>query len=394
MLTMTYSDPSDSFIRNEREAKIAARADQLATIFAERAPKHDLEGTFPFENFKELRDTGYLALTVPKQYGGEEASIYELVLSQERLARGDGSTALAIGWHIGLLKQLHLSGGCPEALFGELCHEVVHDGLILNELASERATGSPSRGGKPETKAVKVAGGWLISGQKSFCSLSPVLKKFIISATMSDSDAVGSFLIEAGDGVQVLETWNTMGMRLTGSHDIVMNEVFVPDRYLIRGGASDQLREPVPTDGNMLHIPACYIGIAHGARDFAIAFAAKHKPNSLQVPIAELPNIKRQIGEMELDLITARTFLYHTADRWDKEVEHRADLKVELGVAKHIATNAAVRIVDQAMRIVGGLSLSRAFPLERMYRDVRAGLHNPPMDDIVITNLANRALGK
>lgn len=391
---VTYSDPSDRFIRNEREASIAARADRLAAIFAERAPKHDLEGAFPFENFNELRDSGYLALTVPESYGGEEASIYELVLSQERLARGDGSTALAIGWHIGLLKQLHLSGACPEELFRELCQEVVQDGLILNELASERATGSPSRGGKPQSKAVKVDGGWLISGQKSFCTLSPVLRKFIVSATMTDSDTVGSFLMEAGEGVQILETWNTLGMRSTGSHDIVMDEVFVPDRYLIRGGANSQLRKPVPTDGNMLHIPACYLGIAHGARDFAIAFAAKHKPNSLQVPIAELPHIQRQIGEMELDLITARTYLYHTADRWDKEAERRAELKVELGVAKHVATNAAVRIVDQAMRIVGGLSLSRSFPLERMYRDVRAGLHNPPMDDIVITNLANRALGK
>ncbi|WP_028560083.1 acyl-CoA dehydrogenase family protein [Paenibacillus pinihumi] len=391
---MTHSDPSNSFIRNEREAKIAARADQLAAIFAERAPKHDLDGTFPFENFNELRETGYLALTVPKQYGGEEASIYELVLSQERLARGDGSTALAVGWHIGLLKQLHLSGACPEPLFSELCHEVVNDGLVMNELASERATGSPTRGGKPQTKAVKVDGGWLISGQKSFCTLSPILKKFIISATMSDTDTVGSFLVEAGEGVEIIETWNTIGMRSTGSHDIVMNEVFVPDRHLIRGRASDQLRKPVPTDGNMLHIPACYLGIAHGARDFAIDFAAKHQPNSLQTPIAELPNIKRLIGEIELDLTTARTYLYHTADRWDKEVDNRAELKIELGVAKHVATNAALRVVDHAMRIVGGLSLSRAFPLERMYRDVRAGLHNPPMDDIVITNLANRALGK
>lgn len=73
-------------------------------------------------------------------------------------------------------------------------------------------------------------------------------------------------------------------------------------------------------------------------------------------------------------------------------MDNRAALKIELGLAKYIATNAAVRIVDQAMRIVGGLSLSRNLPLERMYRDVRAGLHNPPMDDMVLMNLANRAI--
>jgi len=114
----------------------------------------------------------------------------------------------------------------------------------------------------------------------------------------------------------------------------------------------------------------------------------------LTVPIAELPNVQRQIAQIEVDLLTARSYLYQTADRWDKEAENRAALKPELGLAKYVVTNAAVRIVDQAMRIVGGLSLSRKLPLERMYRDVRAGLHNPPMDDVVLTNLAKRALSE
>jgi len=391
---MVQSEQTDTFIRNEREAKIAARAERLGQKFAERAPKHDVEGSFPFENFEDLKESGYLALTVPQSFGGEEASVYELVLSQERLARGDGSTALAVGWHLGLIQQLRISGACPEPLFSELCKEIVSDGIVVNELASEPATGSPSRGGRPETTARRVEGGYVITGRKTFCSLSPVLSKFIISAGIEGSDQVGSFLVRSGSGVRVNETWNTMGMRSTGSHDIILEDVFVPDAEIIRGSANQVDRPPVPTDGNMLHIPACYIGIAYGARDFALAFARRHQPNSTRVPIAELPNIKRQIALIELDLITARSFLYQTADRWDKEVDNRANLKVELGVAKYVATNAALRILDHAMRIVGGLSLSKSYPLERMYRDVRAGLHNPPMDDIVLTNLANRAIGE
>ncbi|MFF2481109.1 acyl-CoA dehydrogenase family protein [Paenibacillus sp. NPDC058071] len=385
----------DPFIRNEREAAIADRADRLASLFAERAAKHDLEGSFPFENFEDLREAGYLKLTVPELYGGEEASAYELVLSQERLARGDGSTALAVGWHVHMLMQLRLARHWPEPLFAKLCKDIVEEGALINEFASEPATGSPTRGGRPETTAIRTEGGWRLTGRKTFSTLSPIVKQFVVSAGIEGSEKVGSFLVRTGPGVQVEETWNTMGMRATGSHDVVLNDVFVPDEETIRGLEQPAAGVPaVPTEATMLHIPACYIGIAYAARDFALAFARKHKPNSLTVPIAELPNVKRQLGLIETDLIAARSFLYQIADRWDKEPEQRAALRPELGLAKYIATNSALRIVDQAMRIVGGLSLSRNHPLERMYRDVRAGLHNPPMDDVVLTNLANRAIGE
>ncbi len=144
--------------------------------------------------------------------------------------------------------------------------------------------------------------------------------------------------------------------------------------------------------GALLHIPACYLGIAWAARDFAVQFAADYRPSSLTGPIAELPHIQQKIGEMEQERITARTLLYSVADRWDRLPEERASMRPELGLAKTVATNAAIRIVDLAMRIVGGSSLSRSLPLERMYRDVRAGLHNPPMDDSVIAMLARRAV--
>ncbi|MGG3284181.1 acyl-CoA dehydrogenase family protein [Paenibacillus solani] len=389
---MNRSGSTDPFIRTEREAMIAARSDKLGTKFAERAPRHDLEGSFPFENFDDLRESGYLKLTVPVSYGGEGASVYEMVLAQERLARGDGSTALAVGWHIGQILKLRLSEEWPKPLFERLCKDVVTEGVVINELASEPATGSPSRGGRPETTARPVPGGWRISGRKTFSTLSPILKQFVVTAGIEHSEKVGAFLVRSGPGVKVEETWNTMGMRATGSHDVLLEDVFVPQTEVIRGIDYEKPTNLVPTEGILLHIPACYMGIAYAARKFAIDFARHHKPNSLTVPIAELPNIQRHIAQIEVDYLTARSYLYQTADRWDKEVENRAALKTELGLAKYVVTNAALGIVDHAMRIVGGLSLSRALPLERMYRDVRAGLHNPPMDDVVLTNLAHRAI--
>ncbi|RKN74143.1 acyl-CoA dehydrogenase family protein [Paenibacillus ginsengarvi] len=389
---MSESIYDDFAIRSEKEAELAATCDRLAAVFAERAPKHDREGSFPFDNFADLREAGYLNLTVPREYGGDEASLHELVLGQERLARGDGSTALAVGWHVGIMLQLRGTRSWPEPLYADFCREVVQDGAMINSFASEPATGSPSRGGKPETTATRTDGGWLISGRKTYSTLSPILQHFTVKAGIAGEEKIGEFLVRKGPGVSIEETWDTLGMRATGSHDVILDSVFVPDEHHISGSAA--FADKRPDDGGwLLHIPACYIGIAWAARDFALRYAKSYQPNSLAAPISELPHIQRQIGQIEAELITARTLLYAVADRWDESTAAgRLRLKQELGLAKYTATNAALSVVDGAMRIVGGASLSRKLPLERMYRDVRAGLHNPPMDDAVLQGLARRAL--
>lgn len=379
----------DQVIRSEEERERVRTTEELATRFAARAAVHDREGSFPFENFAELREAGYLKLTVPKTFGGDEISLYELVMLQERLAYGDGSTALGVGWHLGLVMHLRETGRWPETLFQELCRDIVADGAMINAFGTEPSSGSPSRGGKPETKAVKTEGGWLITGRKSFSTLSPVLDRFTVTAVVEEEGRVDEFLVRRSKGVTIVETWDTLGMRATGSHDVVLEKVFVPDKARIY---RNQETEPDDGGGWLLHIPACYMGIALAARDEALRFARTYRPNSLSAPIAELPTVQQAIGRMEAELRTARNLLYATAERWDRESKRRAELRTDLGLAKMIVTNSAIRIVDEAMRIVGGRSLSRNCPLERFYRDVRAGLHNPPMDTNVMQMLARDAL--
>ncbi|WP_424769224.1 acyl-CoA dehydrogenase family protein [Paenibacillus sp. sgz302251] len=378
----------DQYIRNNAEKALAEKIEALAIRFAKRAAVQDREGSFPHENFAELREAGYFMLTVPKAFGGEELSLYDFVLLQERLAYGDGSTALAVGWHLGQVMHLRTTGKWPDQLFGELCRAIVEEGAMINTFASEAASGSPSRGGKPETTAVRTDGGWLITGRKTFSTLSPILERFVVTAYIPEEERTADFLIFKTDRVTIEETWDTIGMRGTGSHDVVLNSAFAAENHILTGKGTDD------GGGWLLHIPACYIGIAMAARDFALHFAQTYRPNQLQGPIAELPSVQQTIGQMEAELRTARCLLYAAADRWDQEVENRPLLKPELGLAKYMATNNAIKVVDLAMRIVGGTSLSKSLPLERYYRDVRAGLHNPPMDNTVLHTLAADALSE
>ncbi|PLR80787.1 acyl-CoA dehydrogenase [Bacillus canaveralius] len=363
--------------------------DSLKEDFSERANRNNDSGEFPFQNFDDLKRTGYTALTVSQEYGGKEISLYELVRLQEKIAEGDGSTALGIGWHMGIIKNLSEKRLWDESLFQFLCEEV-KKGAIINAAATEPGTGSPTRGGKPQTTAEKQGQTWTINGRKTFTTLAPVLDFFIVTATLKESEEIANFLIpRSASGLRIEETWDSISMRGTGSHDLILENVIVEDQFLVEKlGKSGQR-----ANGWLLHIPACYLGIAQAAQSHAIKFSQSYSPNSIDGSIIDLPNVRQKIGEIELELMRSRHFLYSVAKLWDESDENKRNgLLPELGAVKHAVTNSAIKAVDLAMRVVGARSLSAKSPLQRYYRDVRAGLHNPPMDDMTINLLAQHAI--
>ncbi|MCQ6276197.1 acyl-CoA/acyl-ACP dehydrogenase [Bacillus sp. V3B] len=361
---------------------------KLSTNFALRAAEVDESGSFPFENIRELIKAGYTTLTVPSEYGGKEITLLELVQLQEKIAVGDGSTALAIGWHMGIIKHLGEKLNWEESIFRELCTNVLK-GSLVNSAASELQTGSPTRGGRPQTIAEKSGNQWTINGRKSFTTMSPMLDYFIVSAGIIESDEIGNFLIpRTQPGISIKETWDSIAMRGTGSHDLILKDVVIDEKYYV-----ESLPNKKKANGSLLHIPACYLGIAQAAQNEAIRFARSYAPNSITGTIIHLPNVQQKMGEIEFELLRARHFLYSVAKRWDEaDQEEKEDLLPELGAAKMAVTNSALSVVDLAMRIMGARSLSQKSPLQRYYRDVRAGLHNPPMDDITIQLLSRSVI--
>lgn len=308
-------DVMQPFICSERERILYGKANELSIKFSKRAALYDKEGEFPFENFKELKSAGFLKLTVPAQFGGDEISLYEFLLIQEAIARGDGPTALSLGWHLGFFMNQALTGSWPEKPFAKVCSEAVTKGILINSVHSEQKTGSPARGGKPETAAEKKGGKWVISGRKNFASMAPALDYFIITATLNETGEVAEFLVpKEADGISIIETWDTLGMRATRSDDVSFNHVILDDDCLVKVRKGETKGFP---QAWLLHIPACYLGIAASARDYCIEFAKTYQPNSLDRPIGELPDVRRRIGEMEIKLSAAHHYLYSVAARWD-----------------------------------------------------------------------------
>ncbi|PWI57989.1 acyl-CoA dehydrogenase family protein [Sulfoacidibacillus thermotolerans] len=386
-------------IRHAADEELVTWVETLASKLAIRAERYDREGTFVSEQITYLQSVGYAGLTVPKIYGGRGCDLYQLLLAQERLAHGDPSAALVMGWHLGITLSLALTGAWPEPIYAEFCRSAVQGKALVNACGTEPDSGSPSRGGRPSTLAVRApGGGYHLTGKKTWATGSPAITHILVTAYVEDVDCVGEFLVRKGAaGVQLEHSWDSMAMRGSGSHTVVLDHVFVPEEHLLDLVAPGQ-KTARSSDGSgwLLHIPATYLGIANAARDYTIDFAKKYAPNSLGQPIATVPHVREKIGQLEVQRGIAESVLFATARRYDDAptLEAKRALREELALAKYAVTNAAVSMVDLAMRIVGGQSILRSHPLERYYRDVRAGLHNPPMDDVTLRQLADRALGK
>ncbi|MED3623801.1 acyl-CoA dehydrogenase family protein [Neobacillus thermocopriae] len=376
------------FVKSEKQKLWLERLLKKEQKFKENSADIDERAIFPKENIQDLVEMKYSSVTIPVAYGGEGFQVYDMVLMQETLARFDGSTALSMGWNLSVIGEIFERKIWSEEKLNFLAKEVLQ-GALINRAATEVQTGSPTRGGRPGTTAVKKDGGWVLTGRKTFTTMSPMLTYFLTSAWIEEKQRIGFFLLHKDlPGLSIEETWDVISMRGTASHDLVLDHVIVDDSMLVELPDAPRSEK---VNGWLLHIPACYLGIAQAARDYAVFFANNHSPNSLNGPISQLANVQQLLGEIDLELIRARHLIYSVAATYDDEL-YRKYIKNEIGVVKHTITNSAIKIVDKAMRVVGAKSLQRSNPLQRYYRDVRAGLHNPPMDDMTIKKLALSAI--
>ncbi|MFN8640509.1 MAG: acyl-CoA dehydrogenase family protein [Candidatus Binatia bacterium] len=368
-------------------------AHALARRFAERAERHDREGSFPFENFADLHAAGFLALALPPELGGAGLSLYDFCLLQEALAQGCGATALGTNMH-----WYNLGGGLhlfTDAFRRRVAEAVVRDGAVVASSLSEPGASL----GAPQVTARKVAGGYLVSGRKYFCTLAPVLRFFLFNARLEGCERPGAsgtvtLAAERGiDGMAIVETWDALGMRASGSHDIELRDAFIADECLIgvEGAGTEGGNACLPWYA--LGIAAVYTGVAGAAFAFAVDYLKRRTLQPLPASVAHLPGSQFSVAEMQILLETSRALIYKTA----AELTHGADfgrgLLAAIATPQSVATRNALQVVGAAMQVVGGPSLTRRLPLERWYRDVRAGTLHPFTHYWLLEMIGKAALG-
>lgn len=366
---------------------IIALAQQLATDFATRAEEADKQAKLPAEDVKALTESGYLLMSVPREYGGMGLTLRECVAAQLELAKGSTSSAMVAGMQIHMFGNVSENRPWPEATFERICRDAVAGGLF-NTAASEPTLGSPSRGGMFETYADHTDSGWIVNGHKSWTTGGRHLTHIVVRLSIGDDSGV--ILIPANvRGVEWVETWGDgLSLRASDSHDLYFKNVYVPEENLLELGKRD---DKTPNAWFPMIMASVYLGTAMAARDTVIQFGLERIPTALGKPITTLPKIQRQIGEIDTALMAARALLLEIAGQWTGDERSKGQFPL-IAAAKHVATETANMVTDKALQIAGGTSLTRDLPLERFFRDTRAGLMQPPSGDTALEIVGRGAI--
>ncbi len=381
--------------------RIIALADRLADRFAARADAHDRAGTVAHENWEDLHREGYLRLVIPREYGGEGANVLDMVIAQEHLGRGDASTALGTAMLINVLGRARDAGTWPEPIWAAVCRELAERGGGINNCVTETELGSISRGGTVATAAVRAPGGWRITGHKIFVTAASALRFLVTAVVLPPTEDAprgwtANAIVRCSDtGLRIEPTWrDALSLRAAGNDDVYYDDVFVPDDWVVD-------RRPIGTPPAAaasaqnpwgLAVAAVYLGVGQAACDAACDYANARVPPSLGAPIATQAHIQQAIGSMGITLGAARAVLHDAARSWVEQPERRPELSGSLAAAKYLCTNAACSVTETALRVAGGFSLTRSLPLERLFRDARAGLFAPPQDDLALGIIGRAAL--
>ncbi|MEO8693762.1 MAG: acyl-CoA dehydrogenase family protein [Acidimicrobiales bacterium] len=377
---------------------VIALADTVLEGFRARAAEADRSNTYFYEDLAALRDAGYLTAAVPVHFGGGGYDLADLAAEQRRIARFAPATALALCMHhywVGIAVEFERAG--DQSLRWIL--EAAVEGKVFAAGHAERGNDAPVV--MSTSTAVPVDGGYRFTGRKMFGSNGPVWSYLGVHALdMSDPTKpviVHGFVDRNASGVTVVETWDTLGMRPSQSHDTILDDVFVPtDRIgrVVPAGSDADLFLIAMNVWALALISHVYLGIADRALELSVE--GTRTKTSVAIPrgaYAYNPMVQHQIAEMVLELDAASATAQQFLGDWLAGADLGQWWAVRILSSKWRAVTAAKRVVDTALEVSGGAGMFRGNELERLYRDVRCGGFHPANDALTHELVAKVALG-
>jgi len=371
-----------SILPTEPAVDWSDRAQRVAATIAEQAAAHDADDSFVADAYEALKAEGLFKALVPVEFGGGGADVADLCGVIRTLGAACGSTALAFAMHSHLVAVAAWRWRNQGAPTEGLLKRVAAEDLVL---VSSGGSDWLQSGGKAE----KVDGGFRVTARKPFSSGCLAGDLLVTSAVWDDPDGGPTVLHFAvpmkGEGVRILDTWRTMGMRGTGSHDIELTGVFVPE-------AAVSGRRPQGPWHPLFHIISmiafaliysAYVGVAEGARAQALA-VARRKP--------EDPNLPFVVGEMENAFATTEMAIGRMIDLAmtgapGPETTSRAM------TCRTLVGRSAIETVERAMEAAGGVAFYRSGGLERAFRDIQAARFHPLQEKPQLRYSGRVALG-
>ena len=373
-------------------------SEDMLERFESRAATYDRENRFFDQDFEELRAAKYLTLPVPSNFGGAGLSLAAVCREQRRLAYHAPATALAVNMHlywVGVAADLWQRGD-------KSLEWMLRDAAAGEIFAAGHAeTGNDVPLLLSSTKAERVEGGYRFTGRKQFGSLTPVWTRFGLhgmdTGDPSRPKVVHAFVPRDSAGYIIKETWDVLGMRATRSDDTVLENAFVPDRYIARvlpaGAAGLDTFVLAVFAWALMGFGNIYYGLARRALDKSITTVKNKRSLAVSRSMAYHPEVQHAIAQMVIELESIGPHLDRIADDWSDGVDYGAEWPSKLFAAKYHAVEGSWRVVDLGLEVAGGSGIFRSAGYERLLRDARLGRIHPANTFLTHEVVAKTALG-
>ena len=363
---ITTKDPMPYFEEHHVEIREMVRRYATEQV-APRARELDETKEFPHETVKELKEMGLLGIPFPEEWGGAGLDYLAYIVVVEELARACGTTAITLAAHTSL-------GTNPIYAFGtDRQKEKYLRKLATGEWLGSFALTEPGAGsdaGASATTAVKDGDEWVVTGTKVYCTNGTHAGSVIFTARTNPDvkgpGGVTAFVAERSwDGIQLGTLEDKLGLRASDTRELVFDGLRVPDENRLGEEGSGFKKFMQTLDSGRISIGAMAVGLAQGALDVALPYAAERK--QFGQSIGEFGAVQERLADMSVAVHTARLAVYHAAALKDRG----HDVNYAASMAKLYASEAAMETIDSAIQILGGNGYSREYPVERMLRDCK-----------------------
>lgn len=367
-----------------------AGLDDLRDRLAAAAAEADRDARLPWPSVLAVHEGGLLTAAVGAGFGGPDIGAGAFVDAFSALGAGDPSVALVS--LMTAVQHVAAANGLawPEDLYERVLRESASRPVLVNAARAEPSLGSSSRGGPLETTARRGGSGWIVDGRKSFVTGSEHLDYHAVSvASVETGETARAIVPGDSPGIEIVRSWDSIGMRASSTHDVVYRDVEIPRENLLAHAPPGTRSAPVVGAMFGLGVSAIYLGVARAARDALVAFLTERAPTSLGAPLSTVERLQDATGEVTAQLVTAEETLHSLATRLETG---EAPTDPRIAAVKLLCTRASIATVEAAVRAAGSHALGRGGTLERHLRDVLCARPHPPQEDAALRRLGLASL--
>ena len=369
----------------------------------------DEASRFPAELIPKLAELGLLGVLFPENYGGAGLGYIEYVIAIEELARVDGSVALIVAAHNSLCTNHIYKFGTesqrqkyvvPLAQGKKLGCWSLTEPEAGSDAGGTRTVAVRARGGAGRTLrgSGQAGAGWVLNGAKTFTTNGHHADVCVAMAVTDREKArhgISAFIIEKGTpGFRPGKKENKLGMRASDTSEVVFNDCLVPEENLLGKQGDGFVNSLQVLDGGRISIAALALGMAQGACSAATKYAQERK--QFGKPISEFEGIQFKLADMVTEISAAQMLVYHAAWLADRSTANGGAIRFtrESSMAKLYASEAAVRVANEAVQVFGGYGFIKDYPAEKFYRDVKLCTIGEGTSEIQRLVIARHILGK